>query len=219
MRIIILVFGLVFAAVSGFCQESVMGNMPATPASAQADDTFWNTFFREQDDSDRIHYVRVFAEPVYRINGDNTASGAGGELGIMASHNKGDPTIGLSLGYYGFKDRYNSDYLYNILPVMLRAGCDFPLTDKGTEFSLWVGGGYSLNKYTSSAAGAQTAIDNSYILMAQTGLKSQVSKHIAISLAVGYQYLRPWTRTITASQTTSSYVDLSAPFIKLYLEF
>jgi len=181
----------------------------------QSDGTGTDAIFAD----DLIRYTRLFVEPAFRLKGGNTSNGKGIEAGIIGAHEKYGPAIGLSVGYYQFDSKNNSDFTYRIVPVMLRAGGDILLTPGGTRFALWVGGGYSLNNYSDNTPGLTVDVDNSYVLMGQVGLKFPISNYLAVSVLGGYQYLKPLVTVKTAGTTTSAYTALDAGFVKLAVEF
>ena len=170
-------------------------------------------------DDNLIRYVRFLAEPAFRLKGDNTKSGPGIEVAVVGAFSPQSPETGLSIGYYQFDGKTDSNTTYKIVPVMLRVGNNFALTAGGTQFVLFVAGGYSLNSYTSNSSAVQTDINNSYILSAQTGLKFPVSKYFSWSILAGYQYLNPEVSLTVSGIKSTSYLRLDSAFIKFAIEF
>ena len=179
---------------------------PTDPASADFDDA-------------QINFIRVFAEPSYRLKGVNTDGGPGAEFGFVAAYDKDMPTVGFSAGYYSMNDKFDSTRSYKMIPVLVRVAYNIPFRPNGPSFSLCAAGGYSINSYESDVDGVKTSLNNSYVLMGQAGFRLPVGNYMALSILGGYQYLRPEMQVNSGGQTTSTYVDMGAPFVKLNLEF
>lgn len=172
------------------------------------------------DDGDGYaHYMRLFVEPAFRISGNNTASGPGGEFGFLAAYDEDQPAIGFSLGYFTCDSKNDSSRNFKMVPVMVRLGGNIPFTPNGVQFTLWGSAGYSINSYESTVNGVKSTLNNSYILMGQAGFRFPIAKYLAVAILGGYQYMRPEMQVTENGVTTSSYVDMGAPFVKLNLEF
>lgn len=200
------------------CAATLSSAQAATPAMGggkQADGPSGDAIFQD----DMIRYTRLFVEPAFRFKSGNTGNGKGIDVGILGARDKNGPAIGFSVGYYQFNAKNNSDFTYRIVPVMIRAGGDIPLTPGGTRFAIWAGGGYSINNYDDNTPNLSVDVDNSYILAAQMGLKFPLSNYFALSILGGYQYLKPLVSVKTNGVTTSAYTALDAGFVKVALEF
>ena len=172
------------------------------------------------DDSDGYaHYIRLFAEPAFRLRGNNTAAGYGGEVGFLAAYDANQPAIGFSIGYFTADDKFDSSRNYKMVPIMVRLGGNIPITPNGALFSVWASGGYSINSYESDVDGVKSTLNDSYMLMGQAGFRFPLSKYVAVAIMGGYQYMKPEMQVTENGVTTSSWVDLGAPFVKLNLEF
>ncbi|NLO90943.1 MAG: hypothetical protein GX410_02960 [Elusimicrobia bacterium] len=187
-------------------QNAASDYRPTDPSSADFDDA-------------QINFIRVFAEPSYRLKGVNTDGAPGAEMGFVAAYDKDMPTVGFSVGYYSMNDKFDSTRSYKLIPVLVRVGYSIPLRPGGPAFTLCAAGGYSINSYESDVDGVRTSLNNSYVLMGQAGFRFPMGNYMAVSVLGGYQYLRPEMQVNSGGQTTSTYVDMGAPFVKLNLEF
>lgn len=165
-----------------------------------------------------VEIVRFHAAPVYRIKGDNTDPAFGGEIGVSGAFRASDPSLGLFIGYFAPKSSLADGFSYRLIPVTLRVGYDAALTEGGTRFAIAAEGGYAINDFASRPSQGG-AINNTYVVGGQIGFKSPPIKRLTASLLFGYQFIKPKITTPIAGGSVSEYRDLSAPFVKLGLEF
>lgn len=219
-RFLVLVSLMAVSASGVFAQSE-----PAALAQAAEEDNSASVYSSDQSyfgfDSTNmmLNYVRFFIEPTYKIKDQYSAGGFGAEAGVIAAYQKGLPYIGLSVGRFGFDSASSSDYRFTTIPVLVRAGADFPITANGTAFSMIVGGGYSINDYTSSNPAVSVSIGNSYLLQGQVGLKFPVSKYFTFGVYGGYSYMKPYISQTRNGVTEADYKTVDAPFVKLLLQF
>lgn len=179
---------------------------------------FDNSYFGLDSSDMLVNYVRFFVEPTYKIKDQYSAGGFGVEAGVLAAYQKGYPYVGFSVGGFGFDSAESSDYRFTTVPVLLRAGADFPLSPN-SQFSIVVGGGYSINNYRSSNPAVSVSCGNSYLLQGQAGLKFPLSNHITLGVYGGYSYMKPYISSASGGLTEGDYKTVDAPFIKLLLQF
>ena len=165
-----------------------------------------------------LSIIRFHAAPVYRIKGDNTDPAFGGEIGVTGAFRESDPSLGLFVGWFSPRSSQADAFSYRLIPVTVRASFDAPLFEGGARLAIGAEGGYSINDFASRPA-AGSAIQSTWVVGGQLGLKTPSYKRLAASLLVGYQYLKPKITTPVAGGTSSGYRDLSAPFVKLDLQF
>lgn len=179
---------------------------------------FDNSYFGLDSSDMLVNYVRFFVEPTYKIKDQYSAGGFGAEAGVIAAYQKGYPYVGFSVGGFGFDSAESSDYRFTTVPVLLRAGADFPLSPN-SQFSVVVGGGYSINTYKSSNPDVSVSCGNSYLLQGQAGLKFPLSNHITLGVYGGYSYMKPYISSTRWGLTEGDYKTVDAPFIKLLIQF
>ncbi|MDD4003675.1 MAG: hypothetical protein PHW69_00540 [Elusimicrobiaceae bacterium] len=195
---------------------------PAQAAAPNAADSaypyqFDNSYFGLDSSDMMLNYIRFFMEPTYKIKDQYSAGGFGAEAGVIAAYRKGYPYVGFSVGGFGFDSADSSDYRFTTIPVLVRAGADFPITPN-SQFSLVVGGGYSINDYASSNPAVSASCGNSYLLQGQIGVKFPVSSHIMLGVYGGYSYMKPYIGYTRGGLTEGDYKTVDAPFVKLLIQ-
>jgi hypothetical protein len=168
-----------------------------------------------------IDYYEFSAIPTVRIPSKNTTMGYGGELGVSGSFRKGDPPLGIFLGYYAASDRTkyspsNQLLQYQFLPITLRTSYDVPISKNGLSLAGSVEGGYSINQFRGNKNISNMDIEDTFIWGLAVGLKIAPSEgRFSCQLMGGYQGIQP-KLTINGS---GAFRNLGSPVISLVLVF